>query len=70
MKLKGKYLIATMINILLLKNLMEADIAARLKQANLASKYDIADFAKKHILMINYNILKKSYNSNKMRHKS
>ena len=47
MKLKGKYLIATMINILLLKNLMEADIAARLKQANLASKYDIADFAKK-----------------------
>ena len=33
--------------------LTSENFAARLAQANLASKNDIADFVKKHILMIN-----------------
>ena len=35
-----------MVNILLLKNLPADDFAATLKQANLASKNNIADFVK------------------------
>ena len=46
LKLKGKYLIITMMNILLLKNLTADNFAARLKQANLASKNDIDGFVK------------------------
>ena len=46
MKLKRKYLIIIMINMLLLK-LMRENFAAKLKQAKLATKDDIADFAKK-----------------------
>ena len=43
MKLKGKLLIMIMINILLLQNLTVENFAARLPQANLVSKSDIAD---------------------------
>ena len=47
MKLKTKLLlIVVMINILVLKNLTAGNFTARLKQANLASKNDIADFIK------------------------
>ena len=42
-KLKGKLLIMIMINILLLQNLTVENFAARLPQANLVSKSDIAD---------------------------
>ena len=43
MKLKRKLLIMIMINILLLQNFFSENFAARLKQANLASKGDIAN---------------------------
>ena len=42
-KLKGKLLIMIMINILLLQNLTVENFAARLPQANLVSKSNIAD---------------------------
>ena len=44
----NKYITTQEFNKLTSKN-----FAARLAQANLASKNDIADFVKKHILMIN-----------------
>ena len=47
MKLKRKLLIMIMTNILLLQNLTAENFAARLAQANLASKRDIANFVKK-----------------------
>ena len=46
-KLKIKYLIMIMINILLLKDLTAEIFAARLNEEKLATKDDIADFAKK-----------------------
>ena len=58
-KLKKRLMIMIIVtSILLLKNLislMSENFAARLKQANLTSTSDIADFVKKknHILMIN-----------------
>ena len=45
MKLKRKLLIIIMINILLLQNLMS--LLQKLKQANIASKSDIANFINK-----------------------
>ena len=45
-----------MINILLIKNLINSHqkiFTARLKQANLASKNDIANFVERQILIIN-----------------
>ena len=56
-KLKIKYLIMIMINILLLKDLTAEIFAARLNEEKLATKDDIADFAKKNTdLIINLKI--------------
>ena len=56
-KLKIKYLIMIMINILLLKDLTAEIFAARLNEEKLATKDDIADFAKKTTdLIINLKI--------------
>ena len=64
MKLKMKLLLLKiMMYVLLLKNLIK--FSARLAQANLAGKSDIANFAEKQILMINLKKLKKIVASNK-----
>ena len=68
-KLKRKYL--AMINILLtgeFNKLVKERFADRLKQANLASKNDMADFVKK--TDYNEKLIKKYYKitSNKIRH--
>ena len=56
-KLKIELLLTNfMINILLIKNLINSHqkiFTARLKQANLASKNDIANFVERQILIIN-----------------
>ena len=72
MKLKSKFLVMIMINILLLKNLnkLTADkFTARLVQAKLATKANIADLVKRHMInddKVKY--LNRKVASNKTKH--
>ena len=68
--MKRKLLIMIMLNILVLKNLPLEDFAARLAQANLASKNDIANFVKKTDFndKLKTKNLNKKVTSNKTKH--